>query len=86
MLINAILLLLLQKSGEVVLALLLESLWKRFLSKQNLKQPLNSLKLSILVLYLDWVLLKSSMKDLPEQQEDENNYKEADNQAKSDRL
>lgn len=86
MLINAILLLLLQKSGEVALALLLESLWKRVLSDRNLKQRLKSLKLSILVLYLDWVLLKSSMKDLPEQQEDENHYKEADNQSKSDRL
>ncbi len=85
MLINAILLLLLEKSGEIVLTLLLERLWKWVLSDRNLKQLLNSLKLSILVLYLDWVLLKSSMKDLPEQQEDENNYKEADNQAKSDR-
>ncbi len=72
MLINAILLLLLEKSGEIVLTLLLERLWKWVLSDRNLKQLLNSLKLSILVLYLDWVLLKSPMKSLPEQREDEN--------------
>jgi hypothetical protein len=72
MLINAILLLLLEKSGEIVLTLLLERLWKWVLSDRNLKQLLNSLKLSILVLYLDWVLLKSPIKNLPEQREDEN--------------
>jgi hypothetical protein len=65
MLINTILLLLLEKSGEIILELLLEKLWQWVLSERNLKHLLNSLKLQILLLYLDWVLLKSPIKSLP---------------------
>lgn len=72
MLLNAIILLLLEKSGEIVLELLLERLWKWVLSDRNLKHLLNSLKLQILMLYLDWVLLKSPIKSLPDQPEEEN--------------
>lgn len=72
MLINTIILLLLEKSGEVILTLLVEKFWQWVLIDRNLKHLVNSLKLTILLLYLDWVLLKSPMKSLPDQQEEEN--------------
>lgn len=55
---------LLKKSAEKALDLLLEKL----LSDNNLKHLTNSLKLQILVLYLDWALHKAPVKALPHQE------------------
>jgi hypothetical protein len=50
-----------QKSGEVALSKLLDKL----LSEQNLKRLKSFFKIQILVLYLNWVLLKTQLKSLP---------------------
>jgi hypothetical protein len=63
-------LLALEKSGEIVLGVLLEKFWKWVLSDRNLQRASSFLKMQILLLYLDWVLLKTPLKSLPDQRED----------------
>lgn len=57
----------LQKSAEVVLGLLLKKLWEWALSDRNLRCSSNYLKMQLLILYLDWVLMKTPLKPLPPQ-------------------
>ncbi|MEA5551868.1 hypothetical protein VB713_13025 [Anabaena cylindrica UHCC 0172] len=52
---------LLNKSLEVILTLLLEKLWKWVLNDENSQNLNNYLKTQILVLYIDWVLLKTPL-------------------------
>jgi hypothetical protein len=54
----------LRKSAEVVLGLLLKKLWEWAFSDRNLKCSSNYLKMQLLILYLDWVLLKTPLKSL----------------------
>ncbi|OKH41214.1 hypothetical protein FACHB389_06025 [Nostoc calcicola FACHB-389] len=54
------------KSVEVIVGILLEKFCKWVLSDANIKSANNFLKMQILVLYLDWVLRKISLKYLPE--------------------
>jgi len=63
-------LLALEKSGEIVLGVLVEKFWKWVLSDRNLQCASNFLKMQILLLYLDWVLLKTPLKSLPDQREE----------------
>ncbi len=63
-------LLALEKSGEIVLGVLLEKFWKWVVSDRNTKRLSNFLKIQILILYLDWVLLKTPLKSLPNQREE----------------
>ncbi len=58
-LVNLALSLVLHKSAEIVLELLLKKLWQRVLRDENLKRLSTAIKLKILVLYLDWLLHKS---------------------------
>jgi len=63
-------LLALEKSGEIILGMLLEKLWKWVVSDRNLQGASNFLKMQVLILYLDWILLKTPLKsflDLPEE-------------------
>ncbi len=60
----------LEKSAEIVLGMLLEKLWKWVLSDRNLQRASNFLKMQILILYLDWVLLKTSLKPLQDEREE----------------
>lgn len=57
----------LRKSAEIVFGLLLKKLWEWVLSDRNLKHSSNYLKMQLLILYLDWVLLKTPLKSLPPQ-------------------
>ncbi|GAB1539954.1 hypothetical protein NUACC21_26230 [Scytonema sp. NUACC21] len=50
------------KSVEIVLALLLKKVWGWVLSDRNFKSLHQSLKKQILLLYLHWVLLKAKVK------------------------
>ncbi|MBD2691480.1 hypothetical protein [Anabaena catenula] len=52
---------LLNKSLEVILTLLLEKLWKWLLKDENSQNLNNYLKTQILVLYIDWILLKTPL-------------------------
>lgn len=63
-------LLALEKSGEIVLGVLLEKFWKWVLSDRNLQRASNFLKMQILILYLDWVLLKTPLKSLHNEREE----------------
>ncbi len=63
-------LLALEKSAEIVLGILLEKFWKWVLSDRTLQRASNFLKMQILILYLDWVLLKTPLKSLPDQREE----------------
>jgi hypothetical protein len=58
------------KSVEVVVGILLEKFCKWLLSDANIKSANNFLKMQILVLYLDWVLQKTSIKALPEESQE----------------
>ncbi|AFY83693.1 hypothetical protein [Oscillatoria acuminata] len=58
-LINLALSLVVGKSAEIVLELLLKKFWQRLLRDENLKRLSTAIKLKILVLYLDWLLHKS---------------------------
>lgn len=60
----------LEKSGEIVLGVLLEKFWKWVLSDRNTKRLSRFMKLQILILYLDWVLLKTPLKSIHDEQED----------------
>lgn len=57
---------LVQKSGDAILSKLLDKL----LSEKNLKRFATFLKTQILILYLDWVLLKTPLKFLPNQEDE----------------
>jgi hypothetical protein len=63
-------LLALEKSAEIVLGMLLEKFWKWVLSDRNLQRASNFLQMQILILYLDWVLLKTPLKSLPSRREE----------------
>ena len=63
-------LLALEKSAEIVLGMLLEKFWKWVLSDRNLQRASNFLKMQIFILYLDWVLLKTPLKSLPDRREE----------------
>ncbi|HEY9638093.1 MAG TPA: hypothetical protein V6D14_32165 [Coleofasciculaceae cyanobacterium] len=65
-----LLVLALEKSAEIVLVLLVEKFWKWVLSDRNLQGASNFLKMQILILYLDWVLLKTPLKSLPNRREE----------------
>ncbi len=58
-LVNLALFLVIQKSGEIVLELVLKKFWEWLLRDENLKRLSTAIKLKILVLYLDWLLHKS---------------------------
>lgn len=60
----------LEKSGEIILGMLLDKFWKWVLSDRNLQRVSNFVKLQILILYLDWVLLKTPLKSLPDPREE----------------
>ncbi len=60
----------LEKSAEIVLVLLVEKLWAWVLRDRNLQRVSNFVKLQILILYLDWVLLKTSLKPLQDEREE----------------
>ena len=55
------------KSIEVVVGILLEKFCKWVLSDVNLKNLNNFVKMQIVLLYLDWVLQKTPLKSLPEE-------------------
>ncbi|WP_341527100.1 hypothetical protein WKK05_32010 [Nostoc sp. UHCC 0302] len=59
--------LVINKSVEVVIGILLEKFCKWVLSDANIKNADNFLKMQILVLYLDWVLRKTTLKSLPQE-------------------
>ncbi|WP_341527124.1 hypothetical protein WKK05_32145 [Nostoc sp. UHCC 0302] len=63
--------LLLNKSVEVIFGLLLEKFWTWVLKDDNFKRLNHFLKMQILVLYLDWILLKTSPKFLPKSPQDD---------------
>jgi hypothetical protein len=63
-------LLALEKSAEIVLGILLEKFWKWVLSDRKLQRVSNFVKLQILILYLDWVLLKTPLKSIADRREE----------------
>jgi|GEM_PF-4285648 len=63
--IGFVILLVLRKSGELILGLLLAKFWGWVLSDENLHNLTHSLKLKILVLYLHWLLQATDL-DCPE--------------------
>lgn len=65
-----LLLVALEKSAEFVLILLLNKFWAWVLRDRNLQGASNFLKMQILILYLDWVLLKTPLKSLPDRREE----------------
>jgi hypothetical protein len=65
-----LLVLALEKSAEIVLVLLVEKFWKWVLRDRNLQCASNFLKMQLLILYLDWVLLKTPLKSLPDQRKE----------------
>ncbi|WP_375468830.1 hypothetical protein [uncultured Nostoc sp.] len=58
--------LILNKSVEVILKLLLEKIWAWLLRDEIFQRLNHFLKMQILLLYLDWILLKTPLKSLPE--------------------
>lgn len=58
--------LVINKSIEVILGLLLKKIWAWLLRDESFQRLNHFLKMQILVLYLDWILLKTSLKSLPE--------------------
>lgn len=65
-----LLVLALEKSAEIVLVLLVEKFWKWVLSDRNTKRLSRFMKMQILILYLDWVLLKTPLKSLHDEREE----------------
>jgi hypothetical protein len=55
------------KSVEILLSLLLEKFGEWLLNERNLKRFNHLLKNQILLLYFHWVLLKTPQKSLPKQ-------------------
>ncbi|MEH2333720.1 hypothetical protein [Nostoc sp.] len=62
---EALIPLVINKSVEVILKLLLEKIWAWLLRDKSFQRLNHFLKMQILVLYLDWILLKTSLKSLP---------------------
>jgi hypothetical protein len=62
------LLFVLHKTGDLLLELVLTKFLEWVLSDEHLKRVSIALKLQLLVLFLDWVLQKTPLRDLPEQQ------------------
>jgi hypothetical protein len=60
----------LEKSAEIVLILLVEKFWAWVLRDRNFQRASNFLKMQIFILYLDWVLLKTPLKSLPDRREE----------------
>lgn len=60
----------LEKSIGIVLSILLKKFWEWVLNDSNIKRASNLLKMQILILYLDWVLLKTPLKELPEREKE----------------
>jgi hypothetical protein len=60
-----------KKSLEVILTLLLEKLLKWLLKEENVQSLNYFVKMQILMLYLDWVLLKTPISIL---EDTENNF------------
>lgn len=58
----------LEKSAEIVLGLLLEKFCKWILSETNTKHASKLIKTKIIRLYFHWLFLQSSFKALPEEQ------------------
>ena len=58
--------LILKKSIEVILVLLLKQIWAWLLRNESFQRLNHFLKMQILILYLDGILLKTSLKSLPE--------------------
>lgn len=58
--------LIIKKSIEVILVLLLKKIWAWLLRDESFQCLNHFLKMQILILYLDWILLKTSLKSLPE--------------------
>ncbi|WP_375500874.1 hypothetical protein [uncultured Nostoc sp.] len=58
--------LVINKSIEVILKLLLEKIWAWLLTDKSFQRFNHFLKMQIFVLYLDWILLNTSLKSLPE--------------------
>ncbi|MBE9200855.1 MULTISPECIES: hypothetical protein [unclassified Nodularia (in: cyanobacteria)] len=58
------------KSVEVVVGILLAKFFKSVLSDANIKIANNFLKMQIVLLYLDWVLLKTPLESLPEESQE----------------
>ena len=48
----------------------LEKLLEQVLTERNLQRADKFLKMQILILYLDWVLLKTPLKSLPDRREE----------------
>jgi hypothetical protein len=64
--------LVLNKSAGIILGLLLEKFWAWVLKDDNYQRLKQFLKMQVLALYLDWLLLKTPLKSLPEStQEDD---------------
>ena len=58
-----------RKSGEIVLGLLLKKFWEWVLSDRHYQRANTFLKMQILIFYFDFVLLRTPIKSLPEEQE-----------------
>ncbi|MEA5580873.1 hypothetical protein VB620_05915 [Nodularia harveyana UHCC-0300] len=58
------------KSMEVVVGILLAKFYKWVLSDANLKSANNFLKMQVFLLYLDWVLLKTPLESLPDESQE----------------
>lgn len=63
-----------KKSIEVILVLLLKKIWAWLLRDESFQCLKHFLKMQILILYLDWILLKTSLKSLPEPTKENDSY------------
>ncbi len=59
----------LEKSAEILFALLLEKLCQWILNDTNIKRSSKYIKIQIFAIYLEWILLKTLPKSLPKQDE-----------------
>jgi len=66
--VESLVLLAVKKSGEIVLGLLLKKVWEWVLNDRHYLRANTFLKMQILILYLDFVLLRTPIKSLPQQQ------------------
>ncbi|MBD2197044.1 MULTISPECIES: hypothetical protein [Calothrix] len=64
--------LVINKSVEIILGLLLEKFWAWVLKDNNYQRLNQFLKMQVLALYLNWVLLKKPLKYLPESVQESN--------------
>jgi hypothetical protein len=65
-----LLVLALEKSAEIVLVLLVEKFWAWVLRDRNVQRASYFLKMQIIILYLDWVLLRTPLQSLPDRREE----------------